>query len=32
MSPEAKDAIFDVLIIGLGPVGSLGAILFAEAD
>lgn len=31
MSPEAKDAIFDVLIIGLGPVGSLGAILFAEA-
>ena len=31
MSPEAKDPIFDVLIIGLGRVGSLGAILFAEA-
>ena len=31
MSPGSKDAIFDVLVVGLGPVGSLGAILFAEA-
>ncbi len=31
MSPEAKDTMFDVLVVGLGPVGSLGAILFAEA-
>ena len=30
MSPGSKDAIFDVLVVGLGPVGSLGAILFAE--
>ena len=31
MSLEAKDAMFDVLVVGLGPVGSLGAIFFAEA-
>ena len=31
MSLEAKDAMFDVLVVGLGPVGSLGAILFAKA-
>ena len=31
MSSAAQNTIFDVAIIGLGPVGSLGAILCAEA-
>ena len=31
MSSAAQNTIVDVAIIGLGPVGSLGAILCAEA-
>ena len=31
MSPAAEHTLFDVAIVGLGPVGCLGAILCAEA-
>ena len=31
MTSAAQNNTFDVAVVGLGPVGSLGAILFAEA-
>ena len=31
MSSATPNNTFDVAVVGLGPVGSLGAILFAEA-